>query len=431
MNPEQDKERSSTAAAHVVWEAIEKDPRVSWRSTEKDRYLYRPGQLLVDAAFESRLKPLLAEQGAAPVRCRSTEGRLLQRLGLRRWVLPADGRDAPDVVDAVRAELVRREGGLEPADAVRALTLNNVLAGAQVFKFGPGDLPVPGEPGPVDPEPSKELGTGRGVRVAVLDTGFVKASTTQPILAHDYADDGDDRDVFYDEATQEIGSLYGGHGTFVAGIVRQKAPDTVVDPEVTLDDVGLVDDVELALDLLRTRPAHIVNLSLAGPTKDDAPPPTLARALAHLGKHTGVVVVAAAGNDFVLAAKAGKPEVPMWPAAFGALPGFEHVVGVAAVDRNVEPSVFSNRGPWVRACAYGVEERSTYVEGKLLPPAGPRQFDEPVARWSGTSFATPRVAGVIAATMTACSPPLSARDALAKILDEAPPGPAGFGKFVE
>lgn len=417
--------RPSTSA-HAVWDALEWDGRVAWRAAGPDRYLYRPGQMLVDATYAARLAPYLGKAGARPVGLRSREGRLLLKLGVQRWSLRGDGREAPEAVDALRERL----DDVSSEEQSKAVALNHVIAGAQVLKFGPGDLPRAGGRAPVEAEPSKSGGTGKGVRIAILDTGFVPTSTARhPLLASGYVDDGNDRDALYDEASKEILSIFGGHGTFIAGIIRQQAPDTELDPEVTLDDLGLADDAEVAQDLLRARPAHIVNLSLAGPTKGGTPPPALAKALDYLRDESETVFVAAAGNDYELAEASGRPHQRMWPAAFGELEGYGHVVGVAAVDRRRVPAVFSNRGPWVRACAYGVEERSTYIEGHLASPAGVPPFPDATAVWSGTSFAAPRVAGVIAATMSA-DPELSARDALEAVLDAAPPGPPDLGRFV-
>lgn len=415
------------ASADALWAAIEWDRRVGWRACGEERYLYRPHEVLVDARYEDRLAPFLEEAGARRERIRCSEGRLLEELGVRRWDLVRQNREAPDAVAALRERL----DDLSPEEQAQAVTVNHVLAGAPVYRFGPGDLPVPDGPRPVEPEGRKGTGTGRGVPVAILDTGFVKSSTTHPLLARDYADDGDDRDQLYDEGLATFLSVVGGHGTFIAGIIRQRAPDSLLDPEVTLDDVLLVDDVELALDLLRVRSAAIVNLSIAGPSEADRPPMALARALAWLRSRSKGVYVAAAGNDYVLASAAGTPHRRMWPAAFGELRGYDHVVGVAAVDRQRQPASFSNRGPWVRACAYGVDERSTFLAGTMATPAGSLSFPDATARWSGTSFAAPRVVGAVAAAMTAPGQSLSPRAALKQLLASAPAGPPDFGRFID
>jgi subtilisin family serine protease len=99
-------------------------------------------------------------------------------------------------------------------------------------------------------------------------------------------------------------------------------------------------------------------------------------------------VVAAAGNT--------GSDRPAWPAA---LPG---VVAVAATTGGPDGTVaapYSNFGSWVDACAEGTRT-STYVTGVLEVGKEPEKF-EGFARWSGTSFAAPHVAGRIAALMTA------------------------------
>lgn len=387
------------------------------------RYLYRPHQFLVEREHEPDVADLLRGVGALRHRGRSREGRYLERLGVHRYRLVEEG-------DASTCMARMCDSGLQDRAPAEAVRLNHVLGGAPIWKFGPADIQRPGDPGPVGTEPIAGGGTGTGVRIAILDTGFVAASAaTHPLLSRDYADDGDDADTLYDAATGTIRSVFGGHGTFIAGIIRKLAPDTELNPEVTLDDAGLVDDLELATDLLRTRTAHIVNLSLAAPTDGDRPPPALARALRELGQRTETVYVAAAGNDYLDVAST-QPHQKMWPAAFGTMPGYEHVVGVAAVDRDGQAADFTNRGPWVRACAYGKDERSTYVEGTLSLPSGEVRFPDATAIWSGTSFAAPRVAAVVAAAMTASDSPLSPRAALAQVLASAPAGPADCGQLV-
>jgi subtilisin family serine protease len=119
----------------------------------------------------------------------------------------------------------------------------------------------------------------------------------------------------------------------------------------------------------------------------------------------GVVVVACAGNDATRA--------PFFPAAF-AEPGHEALVGVGATnpdDRSI--ALFTNVGDWVTAYAPGAGVVSTVpvtLSGSLNSPItvegygpGPRAGVDPddyrcgFALWSGTSFASPWIAGEIAA----------------------------------
>jgi subtilisin family serine protease len=93
-------------------------------------------------------------------------------------------------------------------------------------------------------------------------------------------------------------------------------------------------------------------------------------------------VVAAAGNE-------GTVDHPYWPAAFAGtdLPWAGQVLAVAAHDGS-SVCDWSNTGAWVSLAAPGSDITSTYVTQG--------EFTNGVARWSGTSFAAPRVAAAIA-----------------------------------
>ena len=117
----------------------------------------------------------------------------------------------------------------------------------------------------------------------------------------------------------------------------------------------------------------------------------------------GYVVVASAGNDGICR--------PTYPAA---LPG---VVSVGAIGP-FGPPLFTNYGPWVRACAPGVDLVSTFFanwNGKH-PLAGDDPDDYAGwARWSGTSFAAPVVAGALVREMALSG--ISAQDAVTRVID--------------
>ena len=103
----------------------------------------------------------------------------------------------------------------------------------------------------------------------------------------------------------------------------------------------------------------------------------------------GTVIVASAGNESTCRRT--------YPAA---LPG---VVGVGAIGPD-GPAVFTNYGPWVRACAPGVDIVSwffTEFPGPLPAPAGGVDPDDfrGWAEWSGTSFSAPMVTAALARYM--------------------------------
>ncbi|MFQ6170731.1 S8 family serine peptidase [Oryzobacter sp. R7] len=219
-----------------------------------------------------------------------------------------------------------------------------------------------------------------------------------------------------------------GHGTFIAGIVRQRCPEAVIlaVPIMASDGAALEEDVIDALTLLLARhkaakddPSirhgrlDVLNLSLGyyHETPDEADDTALHDLLREFGRE-GVVVVACAGNDATRAR--------FFPAAF-ATTADTALVGVGATnpdDRSV--ALFSNVGDWVTAHAPGAGIVSTVprtlsgsgqagVSVKGVGP-GPRSsidfddFRSGFAVWSGTSFAAPWVAGDIAREIVRPSP---------------------------
>ncbi|MET1075375.1 MAG: S8 family serine peptidase [Umezawaea sp.] len=249
----------------------------------------------------------------------------------------------------------------------------------------PGDRPRPTSPLPKPGKPD----LGKGVTIGVIDTGIsATAATDHPDwLGGWYAPQADDVDVAYDHG--DFFALQGGHGTFVAGVARQAAPGSRFDPEVALDPNGLGDEEALATAIAGlARGVQIVNMSLGCFTLDNVASEPIRRAVNLLPKE--VVVVASAGNQGT--------ERPSWPGALA------NVVGVAALalngDGTIIPACYSNHGHWVDLCAVG-NRSSTYLKGEWQLPGepAPEAFDR-FAYWAGTSFATPHVAGTIAALMT-------------------------------
>lgn len=258
---------------------------------------------------------------------------------------------------------------------------------------------------PLELEPREEC--ERRPTVLVLDTGLatrpVGVSPEHPALAGhaalhagwtSQASGGDASRWDEDERNLDTeGSLdrQAGHGTFIAGIVRRLAPHAVVASQGVLSSFGDGDDFDIAAGLFEgltaTPDVDIVNLSLGGYTDDDRPPPALATAV-DAARARGLVVVAAAGN----AASCR----PFWPAA---LPG---VVAVGALDCS-RPAWFTNHGPWVDACAPGVDVVSTFYVDADGPASELGGLDPDAfagwASWSGTSFAAPKVAAAIAREM--------------------------------
>ena len=196
-----------------------------------------------------------------------------------------------------------------------------------------------------------------------------------------------------EDLTDENGDGYldrqAGHGTFIAGIVRRVAPDVEIQVEGCLTSFGDGDDLSISRSIqeFRARLAGrsldgvVINMSFSGAA--DARPPLLSAEIEALTAE-GAVVVAAAGNDGRCA--------PTWPAAH------RDVIGVGALDC-AGRAWFSNFGPWVDAAAPAVDVVSTFFDGDfaadMVGGHDPDRF-RGFARWSGTSFAAPKVAAAIA-----------------------------------
>jgi hypothetical protein len=270
----------------------------------------------------------------------------------------------------------------------------------------PGDAPV----GPISTEVEAPRHAA-GPTVIVLDTGLAESpfkpaalDGTTSIRAASPSD-GDRPDENGDHLLDPAA----GHGTFIAGIVDQMAPGCDITLHRVLSTFGDGDEagiVHCLNDLVIDDPDHtILNLSLGGYVLEH--PYALARAVRHL-QARGVVVVSSAGNDATCQ--------PTYPAA---LPG---VVSVGAIGPG-GPAPFTNYGPWVRACAPGVDILSCFFRD-FNGPAGvgvdgsdPDRF-EGWALWSGTSFSTPVVVGALVRVMR--DEHCTAREAVTRVVD-APP----------
>lgn len=236
------------------------------------------------------------------------------------------------------------------------------------------------------PDPGICDGGGSGVLVYVPDTGFIAAAAAEhPWLAGVSGA----ADPFGEGEIKE----YGGHGTFIAGVARCMAPGAAVTVTSDFRRGGVISERRLVRRLnegLGTG-AGIISLSAGGATRKDLPLLGFEAWLRRYRYHKNLVLVAAAGNN--------ARSRPFWPAAFS------QVVSVGALSADGRSrAYFSDFGSWVDVYAPGENLVNAYGTGRYKYREPPRRGQERrfhgMARWSGTSFSTPLVAGLIAARMS-------------------------------
>ena len=215
---------------------------------------------------------------------------------------------------------------------------------------------------------------GYGVKVAVIDTGVDLA---HPALLEALAPAPQWKDFYGgDNVPQEEGTFAQpgyGHGTEVAGIIRQIAPRATILPIRVLgpDGSGDILDLTAAIQYAVAQGAHVINLSLGSDMAVAA-----VEAAINSATRQGRLVVASTGNT-------GDTRVS-YPASSATMGDFNllrlSVTSVNAYDRK---SDFATYGPSVELAAPG--------ENVYGPAPG-----ELVAAWSGTSMAAPMASGALA-----------------------------------
>jgi Subtilase family len=322
----------------------------------------------------------------------------------------------------------------------RGISPNHIVHIARV-NVCPADepVPVPGKPLVV---PTADPGAGRDVHIRLLDTGLVELADPKAMGAPLPGSISGEPDPPYDEYGRI--KFYAGHGSFIARTIANLAPAATVTATSELTLAAFVGEVQLGMALhavLASDPPDIICLSagtesaygrpLNGLTsfvqrlRDQDPPKTL--------------LVAAAGNNGSV-----RPFYPAGsadPYPTGSPPS---VLAVGALREDTYGrACFSNHGDWVTVYAPGERLLNVFFAGgyyyyrhdsssccrydDLYPNCTcvePRyRFGnvvtfEGVTQWSGTSFATPIVAGLVAARMTS-GDRLSAPEAALSLLRES------------
>jgi Subtilase family len=245
------------------------------------------------------------------------------------------------------------------------------------------------------PEPaiSRSRCDGRGTLVIVADTGLVQDAPASHPWLRGVTGDPDLEVITGPNPIQTRIVPYGGHGTFIASIIRAMAPRADVRVVRAVGKPGASYEtciVATLLPLLDLAP-DVISLSAGTHTWLDGGLLSFkVFTEGPLRECEGTVLVAAAGNDGA--------DWKFSPA------DLDPVIGVGALGPPGDARAwFSDFGDWVKVYAPGQDlvhafasGQYTYVETNI----GQKANFTGMARWSGTSFSTPVVSGLIAARMS-------------------------------
>ena len=369
---------------------------------------YVPGEVIVGYSAPSR--PALSTNvartmGVRSVAASASPGAQVLRLapGVSVWSAIARARREPGVTYAVPNYIAHAAGSFSPNDpgsthlpgGWNGLQWNFSAASGVNAPAAWANLIADGRPG------------GRGVVVAIVDTGVAYRNWRQYVRSPDFSSTR-----FVEPYDFVANNRYpldaNGHGTFVAGTVAESTNNGVgvtglaygasIMPVRVLDAAGEGDAATIARGIRYavTHGAQVVNLSLEFDitvTAADIPDIMSAISFAH---RRGVVVVAASGND--------SQEVLAYPARDTAVIS----VGATTADRCL--AEYSNGGAGLDLVAPGGgDDSGTLNDPQCFPdrslpdiyqmtfadPFDPRKFSLP-SGWYGTSMAAPHVAATAA-----------------------------------
>jgi len=269
----------------------------------------------------------------------------------------------------------------------------------------------------VNQVPDSVLRAAASVKIAVIDSGADlgapdvadKRPTTWSVLSH---------------SSRVRDTL--GHGTFVSSLAAGSVENGVGisgfggDAQLlvvqAIDSDGYVTDVDEAAAIVYAvkHGAKIVNLSIGGSETS-----ALERRTIRWAARRGVLVVAAAGNEHDAGNHPEYPAALLQPLGSNGRGGIGLAVGATAM--NGTRAYFSNTGSYLSLAAPGYNVFAAESADAAWPRAQLPWVSPGVYGWaSGTSFASPEVAGA-AALVWAANPKLTAQQ-VAWVLKESADG---------
>ena len=221
--------------------------------------------------------------------------------------------------------------------------------------------------------------TGTGVKIAVVDTGIDSSHpdlSGKVVTARNFSSDSDSLDHFGHGT--HVASIAAGTGAASNGTYEGVAPGAELINAKALSQYGSGTNAQIieAMEWAADQGAKVVNMSLGGQQSDGRDP--MSAAVNAISKAKGVLFVIAAGN-------AGPRNKVSTPAAA------DDSLAVAAIDKSRTLATFSSRGPRLSNMALKPDISAPGVAIKAA--RANHGSDDPYVAFSGTSMASPMVAG--------------------------------------
>jgi Subtilase family len=372
-------------------------------------YIYEVGRLLTRAGTVGRLQGLMSglevagddeQPGVSDLVMLSIDQASIERAD-------AGSVTVPQVLDFLDEQLPDNPG---PRGGEPLVTPAHIMYVTKCCPAGEPEVPsgYPTDPWP----PPNPAGGGAGVKIGLCDDGLQwNAATAHPWMAN-VVPGVIPADLEVPGPTLPTGEQaipkYAAHGTFGAGVAACMAPHATI--IVNNHFTSAAADVETVIvqkveEMIQKHSPDVICLPAGTDTRNN---------WVQLGfndfpiRHPDIPLVASAGNE--------STDMEFWPAAFP----WAVSVGALGTDQR-HRAWFSNYGNWVNVYALGESIVNAYTTGLYTyhePPKQPAQMSfYGMARWDGTSFSAPLVAGLIAAEMTANN--VSAQDAKDAVLARA------------